>query len=190
MDKPNLITQAELKTLLNFNQETGVFTWKNPPGLRMKSGDVAGCLNAYGKWQIKIRGIIYPASKLIGLHVNGEWPAPRAGVKPRRRHRDSAAISAELADVRSTLVPDATFPMLNRGQRYVALAQQRKVDDLESELACQIAREAAYREFKAGVEVLRLDYQRELVRIENSRKQSRKDAREFAKATIELAETP
>lgn len=42
------ITQKELKLLINYNEYTGIFTWKVHRNNKTKIGDIAGCSDKYG----------------------------------------------------------------------------------------------------------------------------------------------
>jgi hypothetical protein len=74
-----MLTQAELKHLLHYNFETGVFTWKNPRSNSIKVGAVAGKEKPKGYIQIGIRvnGIDkrFYAHRLAWLYVYGEMPS-------------------------------------------------------------------------------------------------------------------
>ena len=64
--------QIKLKSLLNYNCETGVFKWINTKG-NVKGGSVAG-RSMHGYVSIKIDGRDYMAHRLAWLYVHGEWP--------------------------------------------------------------------------------------------------------------------
>jgi hypothetical protein len=69
-----MITQKELKEILNYNSESGIFTWKNiVKPARKKVGDVAGGL-CLGYVVIGINGKIYRAHRLAWLYIYGKWP--------------------------------------------------------------------------------------------------------------------
>lgn len=70
------ITQAELKSLLTYNEETGYFYWKNLVGYRSKvAGKKAGTLNARGYIAINISSRPMLAHRLAWLYMHGEWPS-------------------------------------------------------------------------------------------------------------------
>lgn len=70
-----MITQEYLKEVLNYNSETGIFTWKVRKGVRGKVGAVTGTLSKYrGYLDIKIDGVLYPAHRLAWLYVYGKMP--------------------------------------------------------------------------------------------------------------------
>jgi len=69
-----MLTQKELKEILCYNENTGVFTWKTQPSKHVREGDVAGCLNHAGYRVIKINKKIYRACRLVWLCVYGFFP--------------------------------------------------------------------------------------------------------------------
>lgn len=71
----SILTQEELKELLNYDAETGIFTRKvKRRGIRAKIGDIAGRLRFDGYVAIKINGKIYRGHRLAWLYVYGNYP--------------------------------------------------------------------------------------------------------------------
>ena len=68
-----MISQAQLKEVLEYNPDTGVFTWLKVIGNR-KVGDVAGYKHHNGYINIKIQGKIYQAHRLVYLYMTGNFP--------------------------------------------------------------------------------------------------------------------
>lgn len=68
------LTQHELKELLHYDQDSGLFTWKVFRCRSAKPGDVAGKTNHHGYRLIKIYGKYYHASRLAWLYVYGRHP--------------------------------------------------------------------------------------------------------------------
>jgi hypothetical protein len=68
-----MITQAELKEFLHYNQEMGVFTWVKSKGA-VKANSIAGTVMKKGYIRIKVSGGIYLAHRLAWLYVYGEMP--------------------------------------------------------------------------------------------------------------------
>lgn len=59
------LTQAILKSLLTYDPETGVF---------MRGNRIAGGLDRFGYWRIRIKGKLYKAHRLAWLYTYGYWP--------------------------------------------------------------------------------------------------------------------
>ncbi len=71
--KNEILTQEYLKSILDYNLDTGIFTWKVNKAQRTKIGDVAGWLsNGYTK--IEINNNSYNAHRLAWLYVYGKLP--------------------------------------------------------------------------------------------------------------------
>jgi hypothetical protein len=71
--KNEILSQEYLKSILDYDLETGIFTWKVNKSQRTKIGDVAGWLyNGYR--EIEINDKKYKSHRLAWLYVNGEMP--------------------------------------------------------------------------------------------------------------------
>lgn len=80
------ITQEYLKSVLDYNPETGMFVWKYRPLEHFKSQGYcdrwnanyfdkkAGCTNNQGYYKIKINNVAYSAHRLAFLYVYGWMP--------------------------------------------------------------------------------------------------------------------
>lgn len=73
-----MLTQENLKEIINYNPDTGVFTWSKNRGGLIKIGAIAGTnkTDRRGKayQHIQINKKIYRAHRLAWLYMNGEWP--------------------------------------------------------------------------------------------------------------------
>lgn len=69
-----MITVEQLNARLDYNRETGVFTWKKGNG-RSKPGSVAGQISSWGYVRISLHNKKYSAHHLSWLMVYGEWPS-------------------------------------------------------------------------------------------------------------------
>lgn len=82
----NNLTQKYLKSILDYNSVTGVFTWRQRPIDHFNSnhghavwnsrypGTIAGTVTVFGYWQIRINGKSYRAHRLAWFYIHGEWP--------------------------------------------------------------------------------------------------------------------
>jgi hypothetical protein len=70
----NRLTQKELKEILNYNPETGIFTWIIDANSSVRSGDLAGTIVKRGYVTIGIRCKDMRAHRLAWLYMTGEWP--------------------------------------------------------------------------------------------------------------------
>ena len=74
-----MITQQRLKEVLNYNPDTGDFTWLNPTSFRVQVGDTAGYRHKTqdGKEYIQtsIDGVKHYGHRLAWFYMTGEFPA-------------------------------------------------------------------------------------------------------------------
>lgn len=68
------ISQEYLRSILSYNNDTGVFTWKNKMSARVFSGDVAGTIDNKGYRRIGFNGSYKRAHRLAWFYVHGYWP--------------------------------------------------------------------------------------------------------------------
>jgi hypothetical protein len=73
MSKTNCITQEKLKEILDYNPDTGIFTWK-VPRRKIKVGDNAGYINEAGYVRLTISHKKYLAHRIAWLYVYGSIP--------------------------------------------------------------------------------------------------------------------
>jgi hypothetical protein len=69
-----MLTQSELKELLDYNKDTGIFTWKQRTSNRVKVGSIAGNLNSNGYIELSVKGHRTLAHRLAWLYEHGELP--------------------------------------------------------------------------------------------------------------------
>ncbi len=69
-----MITQEYLKSILNYNAETGVFTWKVKFCRSVVKNSIAGRLDAKGYFVIGINKKTYKCHRLAWLYVYGYIP--------------------------------------------------------------------------------------------------------------------
>lgn len=63
-----------LRELLQYDPDTGVFTWKTASAYRTKIGSVAGTKSTKGYIRIQVDCKVYQAHRLAWLYVHGVWP--------------------------------------------------------------------------------------------------------------------
>jgi len=85
------LTAEYVRSILDYNPQTGVFTWKVSIGQRVKKGQIAGCTHASGYRDIRVDGRSYCAHRLAWLHYYGEWP--KGPLDHKDRDRANNAIS-------------------------------------------------------------------------------------------------
>jgi hypothetical protein len=69
-----MITQEKLKELLDYDQDTGVLTWKKRTSNRIKVGSVAGNLHNCGYIELSVNGSRCLAHRIAWLYVYGYMP--------------------------------------------------------------------------------------------------------------------
>ena len=95
-------TRSDLRHVLNYDEKTGLFTWKNPSSRRVKVGDVAGTVVSGGVTQIGIFGRIYSSKRLAKFYLSdNDWDAAKADAKARNEAKPEAnpVLHAHLAEL-------------------------------------------------------------------------------------------
>ena len=70
-----MVTQEHLKFILDYNPDTGIFTWINPNKYsKQKFGDIAGSVDGKGYIHIRIDGSRYKAHRLAWIYMYGIEP--------------------------------------------------------------------------------------------------------------------
>lgn len=76
MAERELITAEELRRILSYDAQTGIFTWIEVRCLKQR-GSIAGKKHNRGYWNIRIggrNGNLYLAHRLAWLYMTGKWP--------------------------------------------------------------------------------------------------------------------
>lgn len=69
------VNAEELRSAIDYDTETGVFTWKSDKTGWTRAGAKAGAMRKDGYVLISINGKRYLAHRLAWLYVHGQWPS-------------------------------------------------------------------------------------------------------------------
>jgi hypothetical protein len=78
-------TQEKLKSVLNYDADTGVFHWIVSRSNGSKAGDIAGSIDSCGYVVIGVFGKVYLAHRLAWLYMIGVWPEDQIDHKNMNR---------------------------------------------------------------------------------------------------------
>ena len=70
----NELLAEDLRQLLRYNADTGIFTWIARAAKAVHIGDVAGNANKFGYITIGVKKKVYKAHRLAWVYVHGVWP--------------------------------------------------------------------------------------------------------------------
>jgi len=70
-----ILTPERLRVVLNYDAQTGVFTWAKSLSPVAPAGSVAGSVQSEGDIHIGIDRVYYKAHHLAWLYVTGLWPS-------------------------------------------------------------------------------------------------------------------
>lgn len=70
----SLIEAAELREIVRYDAETGVFRWRETRCGRALQGNVIGSRTSEGYLSVEIGGMAYKLHRLAWLYVYGKWP--------------------------------------------------------------------------------------------------------------------
>lgn len=85
-----------IRDYLDYNHETGVFTWISKPkgrGYPFEVGDIAGCIRTDGRRSICFGGKYYLASRLAWFFSHGTMPPPNIKIDHKDRDPSNDRIS-------------------------------------------------------------------------------------------------
>lgn len=69
-----MISREELRELLNYDPETGIFRWRKSINNRVKVGDIPHATAGKGYYTVQIYGQRYYLHRLAFFYMTGEWP--------------------------------------------------------------------------------------------------------------------
>lgn len=93
MLNPESLTAEYAKTILDYNESSGILTWKKRPPINRGNNifnslfprEIAGFTSSEGYTILKIMGVRYPAHRVIWLMVYGNWPVNQIDHINRKR---------------------------------------------------------------------------------------------------------
>lgn len=68
------LDSTRLRELLDYNPDTGVFTWVAPTNRRIRVGARTGQIRPDGYVQLQVDGVRYLAHRVAWCYVYGDWP--------------------------------------------------------------------------------------------------------------------
>ena len=123
-------TADRLRSLLHYNEDTGVFTWLVSIGHAVSAGDVAGTAHAEGYVVIGVDGHSYLAHRLAWLYMTGEWPKGKLDHKDRVRNHNwwsNIRLATNAQNSINSTRKDRDLPrgVYRHRKRFVALTTRR-----------------------------------------------------------------
>ncbi len=103
----NALTQERLKEILEYDQNTGIFLWKEKISKKVIVGEIAGYLESRGYWEICIFGRKYKAHRIAWLYVYGNFPTNQIDHINRVRTDNSIFNLREATNLENSLNHDA-----------------------------------------------------------------------------------
>lgn len=92
-----MITAEQAKTALDYNPETGLFTWKIRAAKHINIGAIAGGHDSHGYLRISIQGTRRQAHRIAWLLMTGCWPADQIdhinGIRDDNRWRNLRCVT-------------------------------------------------------------------------------------------------
>jgi hypothetical protein len=120
------LTQDIIKTWLNYDPDTGIFTRKiNSVNNKMKAGDIAGCLFKNGYVNIVVAGERIGAHRLAWLYVCGEFPSTNIDHINRNRS-DNRIVNLRLANQHQNMQNAGMFKHNTSGTKGVAWRKDKQ----------------------------------------------------------------
>ena len=75
MTDKELLELARLKEVLDYDQFTGLFTWRlSNSNRKLARSNAGGGVNSHGYMQINIDNLQYKSHRLAWFYMTGEWP--------------------------------------------------------------------------------------------------------------------
>ena len=100
MTDRELLELAELRRILDYDQETGLFTWLVSTNRKVKAGALTGeSVNSDGYKQLSVNKKAYKAHRLAWFYVTGTWPDQidhLNGIRTDNRFCNLRSVSAKL----------------------------------------------------------------------------------------------
>lgn len=96
------LTVERLRQVLAYDQESGLFTWREATSFRVTVGKTAGSPCKSGYIEIGVDGHSYYAHRLAWFYVTGEWPPHQVD------HRDRVRTNNAFLNLRRALNAENT----------------------------------------------------------------------------------
>ena len=98
------MTQHQLESILEYEPNTGLFTWRENIGCKIRAGSIAGSTRRdNGRVMIKISGTTYQASRLAFLYMTGSDVPKGLTVAYKDRNRSNLTWDNLIAVSRTNL---------------------------------------------------------------------------------------
>lgn len=75
MPETNQINADDVRHLLSYDAESGIFSWLNPKSRNCKVSAEVGSWDFYGYKTVRLYGKSYKLHRLAWLYVYGKWPS-------------------------------------------------------------------------------------------------------------------